>query len=90
MQEAKELNQATEQYHAQPLEDNLYEWHFTIRGGLLENADHLWSSTLHGNKKLMDCEVSIFMVSLTPTLYAMYATPLPPRRAARHRTSTEY
>lgn len=22
----------TEQYHAQPLEDNLYEWHFTIRG----------------------------------------------------------
>lgn len=32
MQEAKELNQATEQYHAQPLEDNLYEWHFTIRG----------------------------------------------------------
>ena len=32
MQEAKELREATEQYHAQPLEDNLYEWHFTIRG----------------------------------------------------------
>ena len=32
MQESKELREATEQYHAQPLEDNLYEWHFTIRG----------------------------------------------------------
>ena len=32
MQEAKELREATEQYHAQPLDDNLYEWHFTIRG----------------------------------------------------------
>jgi len=32
MQESKELREATEQYHAQPLDDNLYEWHFTIRG----------------------------------------------------------
>ncbi|KAF1766562.1 hypothetical protein GCK72_006519 [Caenorhabditis remanei] len=32
MQEAKELRQATEMYHAQPMEDNLFEWHFTIRG----------------------------------------------------------
>lgn len=33
MREAKELQEPTDQYHAQPLEDNLYEWHFTIRGG---------------------------------------------------------
>ncbi|XP_068243502.1 ubiquitin-conjugating enzyme E2 J1 [Palaemon carinicauda] len=30
--EAKELNEATEEYYAQPLEDNLFEWHFTVRG----------------------------------------------------------
>lgn len=32
MREAKELCEATEQYHAQPLEDNLFEWHFTVQG----------------------------------------------------------
>ncbi|XP_041352278.1 ubiquitin-conjugating enzyme E2 J1-like [Gigantopelta aegis] len=32
MKEAQELSEPTEQYHAQPLEDNLFEWHFTIRG----------------------------------------------------------
>lgn len=32
MREAKELNQPTELYFAQPLEDNLFEWHFTVRG----------------------------------------------------------
>lgn len=32
MKEAQELREPTEQYHAQPLEDNLFEWHFTIRG----------------------------------------------------------
>ncbi|UMM17258.1 hypothetical protein L5515_013904 [Caenorhabditis briggsae] len=32
MQEAKELRQPTEMYFAQPIEDNLFEWHFTIRG----------------------------------------------------------
>lgn len=30
--EAKELHEATEEYYAQPLEDNLFEWHFTVRG----------------------------------------------------------
>ena len=30
--EAKELQEATEEYYAQPLEDNLFEWHFTVRG----------------------------------------------------------
>ncbi|CAL2032666.1 unnamed protein product [Caenorhabditis brenneri] len=34
MQEAKELRNPTEMYHAQPIEDNLFEWHFTIRGTL--------------------------------------------------------
>ncbi|XP_006007150.1 ubiquitin-conjugating enzyme E2 J1 isoform X2 [Latimeria chalumnae] len=32
MKEAAELKDPTEHYHAQPLEDNLFEWHFTVRG----------------------------------------------------------
>ncbi|XP_072036247.1 uncharacterized protein [Amphiura filiformis] len=32
MKEAQELSEPTEQYYAQPLEDNLFEWHFTVRG----------------------------------------------------------
>ncbi|KAI3382495.1 hypothetical protein SNEBB_001115 [Seison nebaliae] len=32
MKEACELNEPTDMYYAQPLEDDLYEWHFTIRG----------------------------------------------------------
>jgi len=32
MKEAAELRSPTEMYFAQPLEDNLFEWHFTVRG----------------------------------------------------------
>lgn len=32
MREACELSQATDEYFARPLEDNLFEWHFTVRG----------------------------------------------------------
>ncbi|KAJ3606916.1 hypothetical protein NHX12_026432 [Muraenolepis orangiensis] len=32
MKEAAELREPTEHYHAQPLEDNLFEWHFSVRG----------------------------------------------------------
>ncbi|GBM20510.1 Ubiquitin-conjugating enzyme E2 J1 [Araneus ventricosus] len=32
MREAEELKTPTEEYYAQPLEDNLFEWHFTLRG----------------------------------------------------------
>lgn len=32
MREACELSESTEEYSAHPLEDNLFEWHFTIRG----------------------------------------------------------
>jgi len=32
MREAEELNTPTELFYAQPLEDNIFEWHFTIRG----------------------------------------------------------
>lgn len=32
MREACELKESTEEYNAHPLEDNLFEWHFTIRG----------------------------------------------------------
>lgn len=32
MREALELADATEEYFARPLEDNLFEWHFTVQG----------------------------------------------------------
>jgi len=32
MREARELAEPTSGYSAKPLEDNLFEWHFTIRG----------------------------------------------------------
>ncbi|XP_027895765.1 ubiquitin-conjugating enzyme E2 J1 isoform X1 [Xiphophorus couchianus] len=32
MKEAAELRDPTEHYHAQPLDDNLFEWHFSVRG----------------------------------------------------------
>uniref|UniRef100_UPI00358E63A5 uncharacterized protein isoform X2 n=1 Tax=Myxine glutinosa TaxID=7769 RepID=UPI00358E63A5 len=32
MREAMELREPTEQYYAQPLQDNLFEWHFSVRG----------------------------------------------------------
>ncbi|XP_076272116.1 ubiquitin-conjugating enzyme E2 J1-like isoform X2 [Rhynchophorus ferrugineus] len=32
MREASELRNPTEEYYACPVEDNLFEWHFTIRG----------------------------------------------------------
>ncbi|XP_015606303.1 ubiquitin-conjugating enzyme E2 J1 [Cephus cinctus] len=32
MREAQELHEATEEYCAYPLEDNLFEWHFTVHG----------------------------------------------------------
>ena len=32
MREAMELKEATSDYFAQPLSDNLFEWHFTVRG----------------------------------------------------------
>ncbi|XP_050532776.1 ubiquitin-conjugating enzyme E2 J1-like [Daktulosphaira vitifoliae] len=32
MREAIELSQPTDEYSAHPLEDNLFEWHFTMRG----------------------------------------------------------
>uniref|UniRef100_H2ZKI2 UBC core domain-containing protein n=1 Tax=Ciona savignyi TaxID=51511 RepID=H2ZKI2_CIOSA len=32
MKEAQELSSATYEYAARPLEDNLFEWHFTFRG----------------------------------------------------------
>ncbi|XP_049863953.1 ubiquitin-conjugating enzyme E2 J1-like [Schistocerca gregaria] len=32
MREACELKDSTEEYWARPLDDNLFEWHFTVRG----------------------------------------------------------
>lgn len=32
MREAAEMSTATSEYFAAPLEDNLFEWHFTVRG----------------------------------------------------------
>ncbi|KHJ87314.1 ubiquitin--protein ligase [Oesophagostomum dentatum] len=39
MKEAVELREPTEMYSAQPLEDNLFEWHFTVRGPLDSDFD---------------------------------------------------
>lgn len=32
LKEAVELRGATELFYAKPMEDNLFEWHFTVRG----------------------------------------------------------
>ena len=32
MREAMEMSEATSDYTAAPLEENLFEWHFTVRG----------------------------------------------------------
>lgn len=32
MREACELKEATEEYCAHPVNDNLFEWHFTVQG----------------------------------------------------------
>ena len=32
MREALEMSEATSDYTAAPLEENLFEWHFTVRG----------------------------------------------------------
>ncbi|XP_018320884.2 ubiquitin-conjugating enzyme E2 J1 [Agrilus planipennis] len=32
MREARELAEPTEEYYASPLDDNLFEWHFTVKG----------------------------------------------------------
>lgn len=32
MKEAAELSKPTELFYAQPTDDNLFEWHFTVRG----------------------------------------------------------
>ncbi|KAM9317152.1 ubiquitin-conjugating enzyme E2 J1 [Gastrophryne carolinensis] len=45
MKEAAELREATDHYHAQPLEDNLFEWHFTVRGPPDSDFD---GGTYHG------------------------------------------
>ncbi|CAI9733798.1 Hypothetical predicted protein [Octopus vulgaris] len=39
MKEAQELKDPTELFYAQPLEDNLFEWHFTIRGPIDTDFD---------------------------------------------------
>lgn len=32
MREAQELRDATDEYYAYPLDENLFEWHFTVQG----------------------------------------------------------
>lgn len=39
MREAKELAEPTDEYSAHPLEDNLFEWHFTMRGPQLSEFE---------------------------------------------------
>ena len=44
MREAAEMSTATSEYFAAPLEDNLFEWHFTVRGP--EDTDFQVSSAI--------------------------------------------
>eukprot|EP00794_Sanderia_malayensis_P000292 gene292-918_t len=52
MREASELHEPTYQYHAQPLEDNLFEWHFTVRGA----ADTEFSGGIYHGRVLLPPE----------------------------------
>lgn len=52
MKEAEELCESTDQYHAQPLDDNLFEWHFTIRGP----ADSEFEGGLYHGRILLPAE----------------------------------
>lgn len=45
MLEACELKEPTEDYSAYPLEDNLFEWHFTVKGASGTDFD---SGVYHG------------------------------------------
>ncbi|CAF5072726.1 unnamed protein product, partial [Rotaria magnacalcarata] len=40
MREAVELNDPNELFHCQPIENNLFEWHFTIRGPKSTEFEH--------------------------------------------------
>lgn len=40
MREAVEMKNPTELYYCQPVEDNLFEWHFTIRGPISTEFEH--------------------------------------------------
>ncbi|CAD5120400.1 DgyrCDS8970 [Dimorphilus gyrociliatus] len=64
MKEAEELSESTDQYHAQPLDDNLFEWHFTIRGP----ADSEFEGGLYHGRIILPTEYpmkppSIFFVT---------------------------
>jgi len=51
MREAAEMASATADYFATPLEDNLFEWHFTVRGP--ESTDFEVRGGKHKNCKFL-------------------------------------
>jgi ubiquitin-conjugating enzyme E2 J1 len=65
MREASELSESTEDYHAQPLEDNLFEWHFTIRG----SSDSIYSDGVYHGRLVFPTQYPLkppSVIMLTP------------------------
>ncbi|KAF7636334.1 UBIQUITIN_CONJUGAT_2 domain-containing protein [Meloidogyne graminicola] len=52
LNEAKELCRPNELFHAQPLEENLFEWHFTVRGP----PDTVYSGGIYHGRILLPVE----------------------------------
>uniref|UniRef100_A0A915M9J2 UBC core domain-containing protein n=1 Tax=Meloidogyne javanica TaxID=6303 RepID=A0A915M9J2_MELJA len=52
LNEAKELCKPNELFHAQPLEENLFEWHFTVRGP----PDTVYSEGVYHGRILLPVE----------------------------------
>ena len=50
MREALEMSEATSDYSAAPLEENLFEWHFTVRGP--EDSDFQVRKYFSGNLRV--------------------------------------
>lgn len=65
MREAAELRKPTEHYHAQPLEDNLFEWHFTIRG----SSDSIYNEGMYHGRLVFPTQYPLkppSVIMLTP------------------------
>ena len=55
MREALEMSEATSDYTAAPLEENLFEWHFTVRGP--EDSDFQVGKYFSEERKYFTCHL---------------------------------
>ncbi|KAH7645099.1 ubiquitin-conjugating enzyme E2 J1 [Dermatophagoides farinae] len=63
--EAKEMKHPTHEYYARPLEDNIFEWHFTVRGA----SDSDFSGGLYHGRIILPNEYPMkppSIIMLTP------------------------